>query len=894
MPSPAERYAAAAARSRQDRSELARFTAGLDFPLDDFQLRACAAVEEGKGVLVAAPTGAGKTIVGEFAVHLALATGRKAFYTTPIKALSNQKYHDLVRVHGADKVGLLTGDSSVNGEAPVVVMTTEVLRNMMYAGSRTLDGLGYVVMDEVHYLADRFRGAVWEEVIIHLPEHVQVVSLSATVSNAEEFGDWLAEVRGNHEVVVSEHRPVPLFQHMLVGTTMFDLFAGNRVNPDLLAAIRTSEQRGRWDDEPRRGGSGRGGPPVRTHRGGHRRGGGGGGGRGPGGGAGGAGFARGGRPGGGATRAEVIDELDRDGLLPAITFIFSRVGCEAAVGQLLAAGTRLIPERDGLRIRRHVEERVDSLADEDLSVLGYFDFVEGLSRGFAAHHAGMLPLFREIVEELFTAARIRAVFATETLALGINMPARTVVLEKLVKFNGEAHVDITPAEYTQLTGRAGRRGIDVEGHAVVQWSRGIDPLAVGGLASTRTYPLRSSFRPTYNMAVNLVAQVGREVAREILETSFAQFQADRAVVGIATTVRRNEEGMEGYTEAMHCHLGDFREYAALRRSLADAEKEGVRARSASRRAEAAVSLEALRIGDVIRIPAGRRAGWAVVVQPARTGKGSPTGPAVVTEDKQFRRLTLVDVPEPVESVTHVKVPTELQPEVAEVAPRPGDLAADRRPPRVRGLPAPPGPEGRGGGVRAGRAAAPGAQGAPVPPVPRPRDACPVGRAVVAAQARDGRPPAQGRGPHQHGGAHLRPDLRRPRGPRLPRRRRHRRHRAGRAVAPALHREGPAGRRVPAPRRVEAARRGGPGRRRVGAGARAPARGGRGLTADAERGRRRGPDPDVAALVGDRGPRGRARPALDLDAGRWDGVDGAPLGLGRAARHRAARAGHGRR
>ena len=658
MPSPAERYAAAAARTRRERSEVGRFTAGLDFPLDDFQLRACEAVEEGRGVLVAAPTGAGKTIVGEFAVHLALATGRKAFYTTPIKALSNQKYHDLVRAHGAENVGLLTGDSSVNGEAPVVVMTTEVLRNMMYAGSRTLDGLGYVVMDEVHYLADRFRGAVWEEVIIHLPEHVQVISLSATVSNAEEFGDWLAEVRGNHEVVVSEHRPVPLFQHMLVGTTMFDLFAGNRVNPDLLTAIRSAEERGRWQDEPRRG-SGRGGPPARSQRGGGR--GGGGGGRGPGGGPGGRGFARGGRPGGGATRAEVIEELDRDGLLPAITFIFSRVGCEAAVGQLLAAGTRLIPEREGLRIRRHVEERVESLADEDLSVLGYFDFVEGLSRGFAAHHAGMLPLFREVVEELFTAARIRAVFATETLALGINMPARTVVLEKLVKFNGEAHVDVTPAEYTQLTGRAGRRGIDIEGHAVVQWARGIDPLAVGGLASTRTYPLRSSFRPTYNMAVNLVAQVGREVAREILETSFAQFQADRAVVGIATAVRRNEEGLEGYAEAMHCHLGDFREYAALRRSLADAEKAGVKARSASRRAEAAVSMEALRVGDVIRIPAGRRAGWAVVVQPARTGKGTPTGPGVVTEDKQFRRLTLVDVPEPVEALAHVKVPPHFNP-----------------------------------------------------------------------------------------------------------------------------------------------------------------------------------------------------------------------------------------
>src|SRR6476659_642874 len=297
MSTPAQRYSAAkkAAASRADHPELGRFTEALDFPLDDFQVQACHAVEDGQGVLVAAPTGAGKTIVGEFAVHLALATGRKAFYTTPIKALSNQKYHDLVRVHGADKVGLLTGDSSVNGEAPIVVMTTEVLRNMMYAGSRTLNGLGFVVMDEVHYLADRFRGAVWEEVIIHLPESVQVVSLSATVSNAEEFGDWLAEVRGNHEVVVSEHRPVPLCQHMLVGTTMFDLFAGNRVNPDLLAAIRTSEQRGRWDDEPRRGGSGRGGPPARTHRGGHR---GGGAGRGPGGGPGASGSAPGGRPGG--------------------------------------------------------------------------------------------------------------------------------------------------------------------------------------------------------------------------------------------------------------------------------------------------------------------------------------------------------------------------------------------------------------------------------------------------------------------------------------------------------------------------------------------------------------------------------------------------------------------
>ena len=222
--SPAERYAAARKRAAEQATALASFREMYDFGLDPFQIEACQALEAGKGVLVAAPTGSGKTIVGEFAVHLALQQGKKCFYTTPIKALSNQKYADLCRRYGADKVGLLTGDNSVNSDAPVVVMTTEVLRNMLYAGSQTLLGLGYVVMDEVHYLSDRFRGAVWEEVIIHLPESVTLVSLSATVSNAEEFGDWLDTVRGDTEVIVSEHRPVPLFQHVLAGRRMYDLF----------------------------------------------------------------------------------------------------------------------------------------------------------------------------------------------------------------------------------------------------------------------------------------------------------------------------------------------------------------------------------------------------------------------------------------------------------------------------------------------------------------------------------------------------------------------------------------------------------------------------------------------------------------------------------------------
>ncbi|HEU5108885.1 MAG TPA: DEAD/DEAH box helicase, partial [Micromonosporaceae bacterium] len=502
--SPAEAYAAAQRRAAMPR--LAEFARDLSFELDPFQSQACAALEQGHGVLVCAPTGAGKTVVGEFAVHLALAEGRKCFYTTPIKALSNQKYADLLARYGPETVGLLTGDTSVNGNAPVVVMTTEVLRNMIYAGSSTLDGLGYVVMDEVHYLADRFRGAVWEEVILHLPRWVRLVSLSATVSNAEEFGEWLVEVRGDTTVVVDEHRPVPLWQHMLVGGRMLDLFAGAdadgeaKINPELL---RRADDVGRlqagWQGPRQRGRR----PPPRGSR-----------------------F----RP---PSRVDVVQRLDGAGLLPAIVFVFSRAGCDAAVVQCTRSGLRLNTDVEVEEIRRIVDSRTRELPDADLGVLGYWEWREALERGFASHHAGLLPAFKETVEELFVRGLVKVVFATETLALGINMPARTVVLERLVKYNGEAHVELTAGEYTQLTGRAGRRGIDVEGHAVVVWQPGVDPRQVAGLASTRTYPLRSSFRPGYNMAVNLVDRVGAEAARELLEQSFAQFQADRSVVGLA-------------------------------------------------------------------------------------------------------------------------------------------------------------------------------------------------------------------------------------------------------------------------------------------------------------------------------------------------------------------------
>ncbi|PZU43091.1 MAG: RNA helicase [Arsenicicoccus sp.] len=668
MPSPAERYAASRARAAKQATPAGRFTESLGLELDDFQSEAIEAVQEGAGVLVAAPTGAGKTVVGEFAVALALETGRKAFYTTPIKALSNQKYHDLVARHGAANVGLLTGDASINGEAPVVVMTTEVLRNMMYAASPTLRGLGFVIMDEVHYLADRWRGAVWEEVIIHLPEAVQVISLSATVSNAEEFGDWLRQVRGrgNPEslrVIVSEHRPVPLWQHMMVGQRLYDLFVTDglraapgvdgttRVNPELLEAISAAERSARADSGWRRddpgGPRGRRGEPRGRSRSGQARGhsrrydda------RGSGGGD--AGFSRGSLPGGVASRAQVIDRLDRDALLPAITFIFSRAGCDAAVQQLLGRGARLIPEDQGQTIRALVAERVAEVDPADLGVLGYHDFVEGLSRGYAAHHAGMLPLFREIVEELFTAGRVRSVFATETLALGINMPARTVVLEKLVKFNGEEHAPVTPAEYTQLTGRAGRRGIDIEGHAVVLWRRGVDPMDVAGLASTRTYPLRSSFRPSSNMAVNLVAQYGRDRAHELLQASFAQFQADRSVVGLTTQIRHNTEALEGYAASMVCDRGDFREYGRLRHQLSEVEKKAARTRQAQRRSDIGQALESLEPGQVIQLDGGRHGTMAVVIKGAR-GRSAGPEPTVVTCNGRVQRLSIPgfrDVPE---------------------------------------------------------------------------------------------------------------------------------------------------------------------------------------------------------------------------------------------------------
>ncbi|MDQ0850224.1 ATP-dependent RNA helicase HelY [Arthrobacter sp. B3I9] len=690
--SPADRYRASAERAAEAKTYLGGFIRSLEFELDDFQREACLSLQAGRGVLVAAPTGAGKTIVGEFAIYLALQRGLKAFYTTPIKALSNQKYSELAEKYGASQVGLLTGDTSINGDAPVVVMTTEVLRNMLYADSDTLFDLGFVVMDEVHYLADRFRGAVWEEVIIHLPSEVQVASLSATVSNAEEFGAWLDTVRGQTDVIVSEHRPVPLWQHVMVGKKIVDLFAGDtrfdeiapageadapaatgafapgarlgyEVNPALLSMARAESQmnfRGRFghggrnqrrqqherDDAPR------GAPrsPVRK-----------------------------------ATRPQVIASLDRQDLLPAITFIFSRAGCDAAVAQCVSAGLWLTTEQEQRVIASRVDEAAQDIPSDDLDVLGFWSWRDGLLRGLAAHHAGMLPTFKEVVEKLFADGLVKAVFATETLALGVNMPARCVVLEKLDKFNGEAHVNITAGEYTQLTGRAGRRGIDVEGHAVVLWQPGTDPAAVAGLASRRTYPLNSSFRPTYNMSINLLAQFGRVRAREILESSFAQFQADRSVVGLAKQVRSREESLAGFSKAMNCHLGDFTEYSRLLRALSDAEKNASRTGSRAKKSLTEDSLSRLLPGDVVDVPSGRAPGLAVVLSSDHHSR--EPRPAIMTMDNQLRRIGIQDVEGPVAPITRIRIPKSFN---AKVPKSRRDLASSvRNALRENRPPAPP-------------------------------------------------------------------------------------------------------------------------------------------------------------------------------------------------------------
>ncbi len=587
------------------------------FVLDDFQQLAIEHLDAGKSVVVAAPTGAGKTVVAEHAVALALAAGTKAFYTTPIKALSNQKYHDLARRHGTASVGLLTGDSSINGEAPVVVMTTEVLRNMVYAASPTLHGLGFVVLDEVHYLQDPYRGPVWEEVIVHTPPGARFVCLSATVSNADELTGWIETVRGPTELVVHDERPVEL-------TNLYMVSDRDAVRDHLIPTLVDGEANPQGHRFTERGGQRtrrRGGPKAQRRRR----------------------FAT-------PRRHEVLDALEDNDLLPAINFVFSRAGCDDAAQRMADDGVSLTEPDERDQIRAITEHHARHLTPADRDVLRFDRFVRLLERGVAAHHAGMVPAFKEAVEQCFVHGLVKLVFATETLALGINMPARAVVIERLTKFNGDSHEFLTPLEYTQLTGRAGRRGIDDHGYAIVLWSPHVTFDQVAELASSRSFSLRSVFRPTYNMAVNLVRLHDRKGAHRLLDLSFGQYQADRDLSQMNKRRRRLEADVAEIEQELRA---------------AGIDPDGVPPPPTPEQVQASkplleAALAELRPGDIIMSPdAGREDPAAVLSVGYR--RGGTVKVRLVARSHRRMTLTTEDFPQPPAVVGSIVLPTPYQP-----------------------------------------------------------------------------------------------------------------------------------------------------------------------------------------------------------------------------------------
>jgi ATP-dependent RNA helicase HelY len=568
-----------------------QFLEALSYAPDPFQISAMDSIDEDASVLVAAPTGSGKTLIAEYAIARARHLRLRAFYTTPIKALSNQKFRDLGDLYGAHNVGLVTGDNAINADAPIVVMTTEVLRNMIYASSERLDRLGVVILDEVHYLQDAYRGPVWEEVIIQLDPHVQLVCLSATVSNADEVGEWLSTVRGRTDVVVETTRPIELVHH-------FGLFDKAADKTEMFHTIVNGE------------------PNRHIQR-----------------------LLAGGRPNGGRnsqnakkprrfstpTRPEIVEMLHEQQMLPAIVFIFSRAQCEDAVASCMKAGQVLTTLDEENQIREIVERHCQSLSDDDKRALHFHDFLDDIGSGISCHHAGMIPMFKEAVEECFVQGLVKVVFATETLAVGINMPARAVVIEKLTKFTGEHHQLLRASEFTQLTGRAGRRGLDKIGHAISLWNPFVGFDQVVGLALSRSFRLTSAFRPTFNMAVNMVRSHSRDGTQHILNLSFAQFQADRDVVTAEALLDKKR-----------------RELALLERSLPDDDVSDPDQHGESASAvEAEISLRSLRPGDVVLFDAANVRGRALILATASRRSGIRL--TVVTPSRKLIDITAKDL-----------------------------------------------------------------------------------------------------------------------------------------------------------------------------------------------------------------------------------------------------------
>jgi len=579
--------------SRPSRESL---IARYDFILDKFQIEALDALDRGESVLVAAPTGSGKTLVAEYAIEAARRQGLRAFYTAPIKALSNQKFNDLAAYFGRDDVGLLTGDNSINTDAPIIVMTTEVLRNMIYARSEALEKLAVVVLDEVHYLQDAYRGPVWEEVIIHLDPTVQLVCLSATVSNAEEVTEWLSTVRGKTLAIVEEKRPVELVNHYVIGDKarhelrMFETLVDGSPNPEVSRFERQTDRRSKV-------------------------------------------FA--------PNRLEIADLLQDEDLLPAIVFIFSRNQCDEAAESCVRHGIRLTNKAEREEIAEIIDSRVAIFSDDDLAALGFSRFANQLESGIASHHAGMVPAFKEIVEECFIRGLVRLVFATETLSVGLNMPARAVVIEKTTKFTGENHQPLKASEYTQLTGRAGRRGIDTVGHALVLWNQFTYFDSVAALAMSRSFRLVSAFRPTYNMAANLINTHSRQEAHHLLNLSFAQFQSGRDVVELQARIARRSKERDRLRAQAASDFGDIDEYRAIFDNKPDA---------------TAIDAELARLkpGDIVMISRSGREAKAVVVATAQRTTG--TRVTLVTANKAVLQLQAGDFDRPPTKVAQIRLP----------------------------------------------------------------------------------------------------------------------------------------------------------------------------------------------------------------------------------------------
>jgi ATP-dependent RNA helicase HelY len=599
--------------------------ARYDFALDKFQLDAIDALDAGSSVLVAAPTGSGKTLIAEYAIDAAIQQRQRAFYTAPIKALSNQKFNDLVAHYGKSEVGLLTGDNSINTAAPIMVMTTEVLRNMIYARSDALNRLAVVVLDEVHFLQDAYRGPVWEEVIIHLDPTVQLVCLSATVSNATEVTEWLSTVRGRTVAIVEEKRPVDLINHFVVGdasthqVSMFETIVNGQANPEVTRLEQhatQSAQRGNYrsHQESQNRQERRNKPAAKRSRL----------------------FA--------PSRVEVAELLEQQDLLPAIVFIFSRNQCDEAAESCVRAGIRLTNPEQRTEISEIIDQRVTNFSDDDLAALSFSKFANQLESGIGAHHAGLIPAFKEIVEECFIRGLVRLVFATETLAVGLNMPARAVVIDKLTKFTGEHHQPLKASEYTQLTGRAGRRGIDTVGHALVLYNQYVSFEQVAALALSRSFRLTSAFRPTYNMAANLIQTHSRQEAHHLLNLSFAQFQSGRDVVELQARITRRSKERDRLREQAKSPFGDIDEYRNAFEIRPDAR-------------QIIEAIESLKPGDLILVPKSGRETKAAVIATAQRVNGTKL--TLVASTKAVLQLQAGDFDTPPIKQGHIVLPESL-------------------------------------------------------------------------------------------------------------------------------------------------------------------------------------------------------------------------------------------